>query len=284
MPWYSRALVPVVLAVLVSVSQSGSRAQPVSAVVFTAPAGDRPAGPVAATEPFSRILPSGRILHPAGVDVVVGMNALGLTLTPDGRYAIVSNDDERDAAATSAFDGITTGGYSLAVVSTATMRVVGRYAAPKETFYVGLVAIRDPARPANTLVLAGGGASAAVYAFDLDAAGRLTPDAVHTIAIPGATDKRFANYGHAFPATLVAGAGGTRVYVVDNVGNDVATLDTATRTVIGTAAAGYFPLAAALTPSGLLVANEGLLDYAVLPAPLTAPPVGRPPAAIGRSS
>ncbi len=281
----SRALAIAAFTLLASLSASASRAQAAPSVVFDAPAGTRAAGPVSPGEPFSRILPSGRILHPTGVDVVVGMNALGVTLTPEGRYAIVSNDDERDGPATSAFDGVTAGGYSLAVVSTATMRVVSRYRAPGETFFVGLAAVRDPLRPASTLVLAAGGPSNAVYALDIDAAGQLTPDAVHTIAIPGPSDARLANAGHAFPSTLVADASGARVYVVNNLGNDVATIDTATRTVVGApASAGYFPLAAVLTPNGLLVANEGLMEYGELPSPIAAPPFTAPASAIDRSS
>jgi DNA-binding beta-propeller fold protein YncE len=285
MPWFPRGLALAALIALVCMPAASPPAQTISAVTFNSPAGERPAGPVLATEPYSRILPSGRILHPTGVDVVVGMNALGVTLTPDGRYAIVSNDDERGATATSAFDGATPGGYSLAVVSTASMRVVGRYRAPTETYFVGLAALPDPANPNNTLVLAAGGPSNAVYAFDLDAGGQLTPDAVHTIPIPTPADKRLANAGHAFPSTIVLGPGGKHAYVVDNLGNDVVTLDTATRAVVGVpAAAGYFPLAAAFTPGGLLVANEGLSEYAELPAPAAAPPFAAPAGAIDRSS
>ena len=284
MPW-PRSFASAACIVIASLCARASQAQPVSSVVFGAPAGSRPAGPVAATDPFGAILPSGRILHPTGASVVVGMNALGVALTPDGRYAIVSNDDERNAAAISAIDGATTGGYSLSVVSTATMRVAYRYRAPGESFFVGVTALRDPADPARTLVLAAGGAADAVYAFDLDATGQLTPDARHTIAIPAPQDTRVANAGHAFPGTIVAAPGGARAYVVNNLGNDVVTLDVATRTVVGMAApVGLFPLAAALTPSGLLVANEGLQTYGTLAAPTLAPPFVNPAAPLDRSS
>ena len=41
---------------------------------------------------------------------------------------------------------------------------------------------------------------------------------------------------------------------------------------------GFFPLGAALSPEGLLVANEGLLAYRLLPSPVPTPPFGTPPA------
>ncbi len=252
------------------------RAQAPAPVVFEAPASG-PAGPISIGDPFGRVLPSGRMLHPTGRSVVTGMNALGIALSPNGRFAIVSNDDERQAKTTSALDGLSTGGYTLAVVDAKTMTVVSRYSDPMESFFVGVLAIADPANPGHTLVLASGGGSNAVYAFDLDSDGKLTPDAHHVIAIPTPSDERFANRGHAFPSTIVAERGGRFVDVVDNLANDVVQIDLATRTVVGTPTpVGFFPLAAAAVSGGLLVANEGLSRYGVLSAPATIPAFGTP--------
>ncbi|GAC1311380.1 MAG: alkaline phosphatase family protein [Vulcanimicrobiaceae bacterium] len=254
-------------------------------IVFEAPAGAAPAGPTSRNDAFARILPSGRYLQPTGTSVVTGMNALGFALTPDGRFAIVSNDDERQSGTTSALDGASTGGYTLAVIDTQSMTVVSRYAATGESFFVGVAATSDPATPGGTLVLASGGSSNAVYAFDLDGAGRLTPDAKHVIPIPTPTDPRFADAGHAFPATIVLDPGGALAYVVDNLGDDVATIDLGSRSVArATVAVGFFPLAAAMSGAGLLVANEGLMRYGTLAAPATAPPFGSPPVDLTRAS
>jgi DNA-binding beta-propeller fold protein YncE len=241
-------------------------------VVFEAPAGRAPAGPTSLPDAFGRVLPSGRLLHPTGPSVVTGMNALGVALTPDGRFAIVSNDDERQANTASLLDSQATGGYSLAVVDTRTMHVISHYRAPGETFFAGVVALRDPANAANTLVLASGGPSNAVYAFDLDFAGNLNPDARHTIAVPTPVNPAFADVGKAFPATIVPAAAAGRAYVVDNLSNDVVQIDTAARAVVGAPVpVGFFPLAAALGATGLLVTNEGLMRYAKV-APTVAPP------------
>ncbi len=284
--WFRRWLVFIALVGLaVTPAAAQRRIVRIAPVAFGAPAGTAPAGSTSPNDPFGRVLPSGRIVHPQGTSVVVGMNALGVALTPDDRFAIVSNDDERETSVHSALDPSVTGGYSLAVVDTQTMRVVSRYQTANETFFIGLAALRDPANSANTLVLASGGASNAVYAFDLDAGGRLAPDAQHEIAIPTPSDAHLGNFQRAFPSTLVLSADGLRAFVVNELGNNVAQIDTATRRVVGSEpSVGFFPLGATLTPQGLLVANEGLMRYAFLDAPAAAPPFAAPPPALDQAS
>ena len=171
------------------------------------------------------------------------------------------------------FSSLPIGGYSLAVVDTRRMTVVSRYSAPGETFFVGIVAMPDPATPGGTLVLASGGASNIVYAFDLDPLGRLTPDAKHAIAIPTPADPHFADAGRAFPSTLVLDRRGNLAYVINNLSDDVATIDPASRSVVGRPVpVGFFPLAAAMSSAGLLVANEGLMRYGTLASPTATPP------------
>jgi DNA-binding beta-propeller fold protein YncE len=176
-------------------------------VQFAAPAGSLPAGHLRDAL-YDAVLPSGRIVTPFGASVVTGMNALGLTLTPDGRYAIVSNDDERQGRVRSAVDSRILGGYSLAVVETATLRVADRFALPGETYFAGVAAVADPRFPARTLIFAAGGPSNAVYVLDLAADGHITPDVRHVIPIAGPFDPAFGDFGHSFPATLVAARDG----------------------------------------------------------------------------
>jgi DNA-binding beta-propeller fold protein YncE len=202
------------------------------------------------------------------------MNALGFALSPDGRYAIVSNDDQGQSKSVSLIDGATTGGFTLSVVDTRTMTVVDRYkgADAKERFFVGVVALKDPADRHKTLVLVSGGADNKVYAFDLDASGHLTPDAQHAIALPTPSDPHLANDGKAFPSTIVLAPSHAHAYVVDNLGNNVVAIDTRSRSVAGNpVGVGFLPLASAFSKFGLIVANEGLASYDVLAAPVTAP-------------
>lgn len=207
----------------------------IAAVSFAAPAGMLPAQPLRGST-FDAILPSGRVVTPAGTSAVAGTNALGLALSPDGRYAIVSNDDRRVA------------GFSLGVVDLATMREASRYQArPGESFWVGVAALRDPAQPSRTLVFAAGGPSNAVYVFSLEADGRLVPETPHLIAIPGG------------PETLLASRDGRRVYAVDAEGDTVATIDVARRALAATPQrVGFSPFGAALAGDRLLITNEGL--------------------------
>jgi YVTN family beta-propeller protein len=246
-------------------------------VQFAAPARDLPAEHLH-NAIYDAVLPSGRIVTPLGTSVVTGMNALGFTLSPDGRFAIVSNDDEREAGVRSAVDGRVFGGYSLTVVDTGTMQIADRFAGPGETYFVGVAAVRDPRVAQRSLVFASGGASNAVYVFDLDANGRLTPDAKHVIAIAGPLDPAFGDFGRSFPATLVAAPDGRHIYAVDEGGGDVTTIDTAARTVSGSSRpVGFFPFGAALAGSRLLVSNEGLMRYARVATPPLVPAFAPPP-------
>jgi len=243
-------------------------------VIFEAPAGQLQAGPLSASDPFQQVLPSGRILRPAGASVVVGINTLGFALSPDGRYAITSNDAQGQSGSVSSIDGATTGGLTLSVVDTRTMKVVDRYKAfdMKEKLFVGIVALEDPADANRTLVLAAGGADNKVYVFDLDAGGHVTPDAQPEIALPVPSDPHEANLGKAFPSTIVLAPNHAHAYVVDNLGNNVVAIDVRARAVTGSPVpVGFLPLAAAFSKFGLLVANEGLMNYGVLPAPVAAP-------------
>jgi DNA-binding beta-propeller fold protein YncE len=252
----------------------GARSATVS---YAPPARSMPAGRYHGL-PYDAILPSGRLVTPAGTSIVTGMNSLGVVLSPDGRYAIASNDDEREAPARSALDPDASGGYSLTVIDTARMVAVTHYRAPGETFFSGLAAVRDARDPAQTLLFAAGGASNAVYVFGLDQAGRLTPDARHTIAIPGPPDAAFADRGISFPSTLLASADGRRVYVVSAGGESVATIDVATRRLLAAPRrVGYAPYGMAIAGSRLLVTNEGLMRYGLLPAIMPSPEFDRPP-------
>jgi DNA-binding beta-propeller fold protein YncE len=256
---------------------------PAVEVRYGAPAGTLPTEHLRGST-FDAILPSGRFVTPSGTSVVTGMNALGAALTPDGRYAIVSNDDERDATVRSMLDPEITGGYALTVVDTASMRVVSRFSEPNATYFAGVAAFADPANPANTLVLAAGGGSNAVYVFSLAASGTLVPDRTHVIPIGGPFDPLFADDGHTSPGTIAVARDGRRAYVVDRGGDSVATIDVLARSVIGTPQpVGFFPYGAALAGGRLLVTNEGLMRYGYTAQAMT-PVFGYPPADRARAS
>jgi DNA-binding beta-propeller fold protein YncE len=222
------------------------------------------------------ILPNGRTVSPFGTSVVVGMNALGVALSPDGKFAIVSNDDERVAAAVSHYSPVH-GGYSLAVVDTSTMRVTDSFTANGIKFFLGVVAVQDPAHAGQTLVIASGGGNDVVYFFQLDAAGKLQPDAppLQTMPpLPLPSHPLYANANRAFPGWITLSANRRIAYVVNNLGNAVTDIDLATRRAMHepqAQAVGYFPYAAAVAGRRLYVTNPGLSNYENLPQPVRYP-------------
>jgi DNA-binding beta-propeller fold protein YncE len=233
-------------------------------VQYAAPAGLEPAGRLPSGA-FDAILPSGRFVTPQGESVATGAAPGGFALSPDGRFAIVAAGGSPDQPA------------SLTVIDTGAMTITGSFPDGATTPAGGVVAVRDPRQPVRSLVFAA--RAGTVTVDDLDAAGRLEPDAKPQVAIgSGAT---FDALGGP-PPSLVAAADGRHIYVLGAAG--VAAIDTATRAVVGTSAAGFFPAGAAPVADRLLVTNEGLTAAGPLAdMPLT-PSFAAPPAAPLRAS
>ncbi len=237
---------------------------------------------------FAGVLPSGRFVKPAGTSVQVGMNPLGIALTPDGRYLVTSNDDERDGGIHSLRSAANVGGYSLSVVDTATMGVVSTVTTG--TYFVG-VAIKGAG---TYTVYASGGASQDVKEFSLSAAGQLSAAPVATIPIPVITPASAGFVSHytpdaalntadasgnkppvpsgfsrtgstaiSFPAGLALSPDGRYLYVACNGDNSVAVVQTATRTTVKQLPVGYFPYGVAVSADGatVYVTNWGVTEY-----------------------
>ena len=241
--------------------------------VYSSPAGDRVAGAPNPNNPYNVILPNGRTVSPIGKSVVVGMNALGVALSPDGKYAIVTNDDEREGAATSRYSPVH-GGYSLTVVNTATMRVTDNLTFAGAKFFLGVTALKDPANPGKTLVIAAGGGNDVIYFLQLSAAGKLTqePPSLQTMPpVPLPSNPRYANANRAFPGWIAFSADRRKAYVVNNLGNAVSAIDLVNRALLHNAPVGYFPYAAAVAGQRLYVTDPGLQMYENQPAPVRIP-------------
>lgn len=188
---------------------------------------------------------------------------MGLALSPDGRYAIVSNDGAGSGATTGSGTTLTSG-YSLAVVDAKTMRTVGVYRDPSASFFMGIAATADPNDPSRTIVLASDGTAGSVRIFNLDASGQLTPNGA-PIALPAATGRK------AFPAQIAIAPDGRVAYVADNLGDGVVAIDLTNRTVLRTLPVGHFPLYVAAGARTVLAAGTGLSDYAPLNPPALEP-------------
>ncbi|MEO6834567.1 MAG: bifunctional YncE family protein/alkaline phosphatase family protein [Candidatus Tumulicola sp.] len=256
----------------------GAAPRPASLIVYSAPAGDRPAG-ADAVRPTTAILPNGRTAAPAGRSVFVGTNPLGMTLSPNGNFAVVSNDDERTGGLVIPRTELPPAiGYSLAVVNTQTMTLASVYRDPSATFFMGVAAVRDPRDPARTIVLASDGAHGVVRVFDLDDGGRLAPE-------PGAIPlPPSVRGGRAFPAGIGVTPNGRVAYVADNLGNAVAVIDLTSRAVVGSLQVGTAPLNVAAAGGHVLISAGGLTAYGALASPAQLPQFAVPAFDPDRSS
>ena len=245
------------------------------------------AGPNKFGDYFQGVLPNGRFVRPAGQTIQVGMNPLGAALTPDGKYLITTNDDERDAGLPSYQNPGNRGGYSLSVIDTFAMKVVSQLSTGK--YFVGIQA----SGTGPYTVWASGGADNDIKLFTLDA-GVLTPSTPPDIVIPpvtpnnggyvssyapdGTLDKtngqgfkpavptgfsRVGETGITFPAGLALSPNGKYLYVACNGDNSVAAIDTATKTIVKQVAVGYFPYGVSVNSDGtkILVSNWGVTEY-----------------------
>jgi len=226
--------------------------------VYSAPAGQRPAG-ASPGHPTDAVLPNGRIAAPVGATVFVGTNPLGVALSPDGRYAVVSNDDQRADQTSPDSASPIVAGFSLAVVDTKTMRVTAVYQRAGDDFYVGVAVLRDPKAPARTIVLASDGTNNRVRVFDLSG-GRLTAEPA-AIALPAGS----------YPGSIHVSPDGRTAYVADTLGDSVTAIDVADRRVIRSVEVGYSPFDVVATNARAYVTNGGLQRYHPLARPAEAP-------------
>jgi len=247
------------------------------------------AGPNKFGSYFAGVLPNGRIVRPAGTTIQVGMNPLGLALTPDGRYLVTSNDDEREGGFPSLQSGTNVGSYSLSVVDTQSMTVASQISTAG-TFFIGL----QVTGTGPYTVWASGGPENNVKLFTVSTSGVIAVGTPAKIAIPPtlpATAGYVTNYNPdtalntadangnkppapsgmsatanpqiTFPAGMALSPDGNYLYVACNGDNSIAVIDMATQTVVKQVPAGYFPYGVAVSPTGakIAVSNWGVTEY-----------------------
>ncbi len=251
---------------------------------------------------FHGVLPNGRKVTPAGLSAQIGMNPLGSVLTPDGKYLITTNDDERDGG--SAPNGssslppalnngsavVNQGAYSVSVLDTATMKVVSQINTAGK-FFIGLQAT-GPANGPYT-VYASGGADQDVKVFTVTAGGTISLSKKIVIAPfmppsqgfvsnynvapgfnPTAKPSGFSTGGAkiTFPAGSALSPSGQFLYVACNGDNSLAVIDlnpasTTYQQVVKQVPVGYFPYGVSVSRDGsrILVSNWGVTEYKFLP-------------------
>jgi YVTN family beta-propeller protein len=231
---------------------------------------------------YSGVLPNGRIVKPAGTSIQVGMNPLGSILTPDGKFLITTNDDQRDAGYKSYKNPDIVGGYSITVIKTASMEVVSHLQTGK--LFIGLqVSGSGP----YTLWAAGGGDND-VKIFDLGADGKITPNAttpsIHIPPITPSNQGFVSNYSTdasywtnksipsgfsktgahiTFPAGMALSPDGRFLYVACNGDDSLAVIDTSQKKVVKQVLVGFFPYGVSVSHDGqkVTVSNWGVTEY-----------------------
>ena len=247
------------------------------------------AGPNKFGSYYSGVLPSGAKVTPAGTSIQIGMNPLGIALSPDGRFLIASNDDEREAGLVSFVNTANKPSYSLSVVDATTMQVVSQ--TNTGSFFIGLQVTGNAGGPYT--VWASGGPDNTVKLFTVDGTGAIsaaptttipvlpklpstagyvsnyTPDVVFNTAvsgfkppIPSAFD-RVNGAKTTFPAGSALSPDGRFLYVACNGDNSVAVIDTTSKTVVQQVIVGKFPYTVAVSATGnkIAVSNWGVSDY-----------------------
>jgi DNA-binding beta-propeller fold protein YncE len=242
---------------------------------------------------FHGVLPNGRIAKPAGASTQVGMNPLGIVLTPDGKFAIVSNDDERKGDLVSLRSAKNHGGYSLSVLDTSTtpMTVVSQINSSKKLF-IGLAATMNP--DGTYAVYASGGGDNSIKLFHITSNGQISqaddPASIPILPLLPANQGWVSNYTIAstfnldavpspagnskrslfglgakitFPAGCALTSDGRYLVVACNGDNSIAVIDTGAKRVVAQYEAGYFPYAVAISPdkTHVVVSNWGLTAY-----------------------
>jgi YVTN family beta-propeller protein len=248
------------------------------------------AGPNKFGSYFSGVLPNGRVVKPAGTSVQVGTNPLGIALTPDGKYLVTSNDDEREKDLPPSYrNAQNRGGYSLSVIDTGTMKVVSQYNVAGK-FFIGLQVTGS----GPYTVWASGGPDNDVKLFTVSSAGEISPAGSPAVAIRpflpsnkgyvsiyqpaprfNKEDKegnlppvpsQFKRLGMTqitYPAGSALSPDGHYLYVACNGDNSVAVIDTHTLNIVRQIAVGYFPYSVSVSANGenVAVSNWGITEY-----------------------
>ncbi len=251
----------------------GAAPRSVPLTVYGAPSGTRLTG-ASPQRPTAAVLPDGRITAPAGQTIFVGTNPEGVALSPDGHFAVVSNDAATPDVAPLAQTQDLFAGSSLVVVDATSMRVTQVFHDASASFSGGVVALTDPNNAAQTLVLACDGDHNALRVFDLSSAGTLTVE--QSIALPLAEAPGYAENRAGTPTAITLSPDQRTAYVVETGGDILAAVDIASRSLLGGTAVGFDPTGAAATSNRVYVIDAGLSEYRVLAQPTHAPDLSAP--------
>jgi len=272
--FFRRAVVvAAVLACLAGASrfQSGAADAPApltTATAFESPAGNLAAGP---RPNGTGVLPDGRFVTPVGHQLKVELQPLDGVLSADGRRLYVSSEGiDDDATDVNVPGGPGDQKRFITVVDTKSLATTK---IRDDALHYGLAESND----GSTLYVSEGkSGTVGVYSRQAPSDDPAAPG-TYTKAATIALDTSAA-----YPWGLALSPKGDRLYVVGFESDQLYTIDTASRKMIGQAATGNFPYAVKVSPDGknVYVTNWGLYNQAAdkmnplgKQAPLQLPPL-----------
>lgn len=214
--------------------------------IASAPAGDRY---TSINREGETIIPNGRIISPAGKQILVAPHPFGLTLSPDGKTIITANS------------GV--GPFSISIIkdfnsANPVIKQIPETLTPEkgllEAVFMGLAVAPD----GNKIYVAGGQQNL-VYVFDLNNGKK-----IGEINCNKSFDQ--ADYSDGYIGDMVLSKDGSKLFAVDQIGFRMIVMDTKTNRVIHNVKTGRYPFGIALSPDEktVYVANVGMFEYSYI--------------------
>jgi len=254
--------------------QSGEAAAPAplrTNTPFASPAGNLAAGP---RSNGTGVLPDGRFVTPVGRQLKVELQPLDGVLSADGRRLYVSSEGiDDDATDVNVPGGPGDAKRFITVIDTKTLATTK---IRDDALHYGLAETSD----GGTLYVSEGQSGTVGVYSRKGPSGDPAAPGTYTKTAAIALDTKAA-----YPWGLALSPKGDRLYAVGFESDELYTIDTASRKVIGSAATGNWPYAVAVAPDGksVYVSNWGLYNqFADKMNPLGAQsPLAIPPLTIG---
>jgi YVTN family beta-propeller protein len=214
--------------------------------LISAPAGDRF---VEIDKTGETVLPNGRLLTPAGKNIVVAPHPFGLTLSPDGNTAVTANSGTSPLSIT-IIRNILSEHPEVQQIPPGPATDRGVLA----SVFMGLAVSND-----NSVVYVAGGQENKIFIFDLK-----TGEKKGFIDCSFQSDT--VDYTHGYIGDLTLSKDGKKLYAVDQIGFRMIIVNTETNQPEHHVPVGRYPFGICLSPDEkkVYVANVGMFQYSMI--------------------